>query len=142
MAIFAPPVEFIDSPRRDITAILGHYQDNRAIAAGEKKGPPKDYNIWNMESWKMIPMAGPHLYWWLGGGEEKVTSRRISNPLKDSKKELFTEKENKAFLAEIEKQVKANRLTPKEAASKRGTFFRNQAQLRARKLNESRIASR
>ena len=57
-------MNFIDYPASDIVNIW----DN--IQKGEK------VDIMNLESWKLLPIAGRTLYWTLGKGEEKEKRRR------------------------------------------------------------------
>jgi hypothetical protein len=134
--LFMPPLNIVSSPERDLKHILSVYKNNREVAAGDKKGDKKEFNVWNFESLKMIPLAGMNYHFWVGGGRDRVLNRRISEPLSDSKDRLFKPDEVKAFLDELKAHREAERLTAEEVRTKRGQFFRNQAKVRAEKARK------
>ncbi|MCR4330534.1 MAG: hypothetical protein NUV49_01490, partial [Patescibacteria group bacterium] len=134
--LFMPPLNIVSGPERDLKHILSVYKNNKEVAAGDKKGDKKEFNVWNMETWKMTPLVGMNYHFWIGGGRDRVMNRRLSEPLRESKDRLFKPDEVKQFLDELRMHREAERLTPKEAGQKRGQFFRNQAKVRAEKARK------
>ncbi len=132
VAMFAPPIDFVENPRKDFGAMLKLYKENKEIKEGDRKGKPKDFNIWNMQLWKSLPYAGQQMYWWFGGGHERVLNRRLSDPLKESKQHILAPGERQEFLDELKMARESGRITAQEARSKRGQFFRNQVKVKAK----------
>lgn len=64
MLLVVPPAPFLQYP------LLDAEKAAKQIAAGDEIEPG------NFESWRMLPFVGAPLYWWFGGGAQKVEKRK------------------------------------------------------------------
>lgn len=72
LKMIAPPVPYLTYPVKDIDRIL------KAI----EQGKWDEFKFKNLESIQTIPLVGKEIYWWFGGGAEKV-QRKIDRELPD-----------------------------------------------------------
>jgi len=72
LKMIAPPAPYLTAPIKDINKLY------KAISEGKFD----DFKFKNIESIQNIPVVGKELYWWYGGGSEKM-ERRAKREFKD-----------------------------------------------------------
>jgi hypothetical protein len=64
LLLIVPPIPFIQYPLMDAKEIAARIEEGEEIEPGE------------FETWRMLPLVGAPIYWWFGGGKEKVNARK------------------------------------------------------------------
>jgi hypothetical protein len=114
--IVAFPVNWIEDPARDIDNVITKVQ----------QGNSDDINIYNLETWRDIPVIGGTYYYWFGNGKVKEKQRQLARILDEAKKKQFNEQEIMEFMRHLDFMEIDEILTFKERKSRERTFLNNQ----------------